>query len=374
MPKLRVNFVIISLLFVLVFFIQFMCLPKYDLDRSMWANQALYFENNDQKQYDFLQAYGHPGGIVIEGTIITKYFLPLKYNALLLKYIDSLSLFILLINSIIITFICFLVYFLTKNLFFVLSTFLVLGFHRFYSDLTPTSYIASLIFILQAFYSLYLYENREKLKLKDIFGFSVLAGLIMATRIDIGFIGTLFFGIYLLPKISMRDFIYAIFLILGSFVLFDPYMWYMPFQHISDLAYKFIYHYQFFADTKLSLLDIFSLSIFVLLSLLAFLFLYFKNKKLISINLRFFYIVIILSFLLYLIFLSSKINTVRYMAPIIILWEILFPFLVLDLLKLKNKLFLQYKKSNFEFLFKVLIVIIYLYINSSIFFLIFKYD
>jgi hypothetical protein len=360
--KIKNYFLIFS--FLLCLFFQIIFLPSNTIiDQSMWANQALYFQNGDERQYDFLQAYGHPGGPVIEGTII----LQKNFN---INYEDSVYYLLILFNSFIIAFIVYLIFLWRKSLYFVMTTFLILGFHRFYPDLTPTSYIASLIFVLQAFYSLYLYENREKLKFKDILGFSFLAGLIMATRIDIGFIGTLFFGIYLLPKITMRDFIYAIFLILGSFVLFNPYMWYMPFQHISDLAYKFIYHYQFFTDTKISLLDIFSLSIFILLSLLAFLFLYFNNKKLISINLRFFYVVIILSFFLYLIFLSSKINTIRYMAPIIILWEILFPFLVLDLLKLKNKFFLQYKKSNFEFLFKILIVILYLYINLSIIFII----
>lgn len=355
--KKNSNFLNLNNLFVGLFFIvictQFLVLDKMTLDRSMWADQASYFGTNDERQYDFLLAYGHPGGPIIEGTIVLNKLFSINYD-------NALFYFLLFFGSLIITLICYLIYLLKKNLFFVLTTFLVIGFHRFYAELTPTSYVASLLFVLQAFFSLYLYGNREKLKFKDILGFSILSGLIMATRIDIGFIGTLFFGIYLLPKMSIRDFIYAVFLILGSFLLFDPYMWYMPFQHISDLAYKFIYHYEFFVTTKMNLLNIFSISIFPLFSLLILFFLSIFDIKQISLNLRFYFMLLVVFIFTYFIFINSQITTVRYFVPIILMWEVLMPILILDLLsshKLSNfiKDAYDFKHKNFIIIFILLL-------------------
>ncbi len=359
MLKIERKFLILIVVFLASLFSQLIFYPKYDLDRSMWSNQAQYFLEGDNRQYDFLQAYGHPGGLIIEGTILIS-------NLFYITYDKALFIFLLFLGSLIITAICYLIYLLKKNLFFVLTTFFVLGFHRFYLNLTPTSYIASLLFVLQAFYSLYLYENREKLKFKDVLGFSLLSGLIMATRIDIGFIGTLFFGLFLLPRISMRDFIYFTFLTIGSFVLFDPYMWYMPLQHISDLAYKFIYHYEFFNQVELDLPRILDISNLVIISVTSFLFLYFNTRKKISLNIRFIFFVLSVSIISYYIFLTSQINAIRYFMPFILIWEVLFPFIILDLFEyLQNKTPNLFKKTDVFYL-KILLVLIMLFINFFI--------
>lgn len=366
MFKSKTKFLVLVFVFTISLFSQLIFYPKYDLDRSMWANQAFYFEVNDERQYDFLLAYGHPGGPIIIGTILINDLLPVKHDVPILNYIDALLLFSILINTIIISLICYLIYLLRKNLFFVLTTLLVLGFHRFYLDLTPTSQVASLLFVLQAFYSLYIYENRTSLKFKDLFIFSVLSGFIMATRVDVGFIGTLFFGIFLLPKISIRDFIYSIFLILGSFILFDPYMWYMPFQHIDDLVYKFIYHYEFFNHAELDISRIIDISNIVIISSLSFLFLYFCDKKRILLNIRFLFFVLAVSIISYSVFLTSQINAVRYFVPFILIWEVLFPFIILDLFAFsKNKIPNLFKDINVLYL-KILLVLIILFVNFFI--------
>ncbi len=298
-------------------------------DSYMWADQVLYFKTNDVKQYDFLLAYGHPGGPIIEGTIVFNLFSNSDYH-------ESLLAFILFLVSIITLLISYLVFKIKNNLGITIIIFLILSTSFFREYLTPTSYLATYLFILQGFYSLYLFKYRTFFKFKDVLSFSLLSGLIMATRIDIGMIGTFFFGLFLLSRISMRDFIYFIFLTIGSFILFNPYMWYMPLQHISDLAYKFIYHYEFFDERQISYIEILNYSKYALFSFLLFLSLFLiKNKAIISF--KFYLYLSFLTLFSFIIFFSSKINEIRYFVPILLFWESLIPFGIYDFYKLYFK-------------------------------------
>ena len=55
-------------------------------------------------------------------------------------------------------------------------------------------------------------------------------------------------------------------------------MWYMPFQHISDLAYKFIYHYEFFNYVKLDVASIIDISNLAIISSASFVFVFYSKK------------------------------------------------------------------------------------------------
>jgi len=63
----------------------------------------------------------------------------------------------------------------------------------------------------------------------------IVAGLVLATRIDTGILGIAGFGLFLFTRLSIRK---LCFLFLGAFLVFcivNPYMWYMPMQHLKDL-------------------------------------------------------------------------------------------------------------------------------------------
>lgn len=297
------------------------------VDSSMWGNQAQHLINGDNKEFNFLGAYGHPGGTIIEGTIVVHKLLKVNYN-------ESLLLFVEFIMSLFIAGICVICLVLNKDKLWWVAVLPLLIFGWMYQYGTPPSLVSTSIITFLCLLTLYIYERKEKIKYKLLILWGFITGVSIATRTDIGLVSSLFFFLLILNKINWKVALLILFEAFISFVIFDPFMWFMPIQHLKDLIFKVTYHYSEFAPDHLKFFTILSISATSFISIFLAIFFFFSKKKEEPVVLpqRFLLILIVMTTFLYGIFLSSRIQAERYFLPIIFIWETFFPLLMFTLI------------------------------------------
>ncbi|MEI7688597.1 MAG: hypothetical protein WCI91_00220 [Candidatus Nomurabacteria bacterium] len=299
----------------------------YFIDSHMWASQAQYVQTNDAREFDAKMAYGHPGGTVVEGAIIF-------HDIFKVPYEDSLIIFITIFNSLIISIICLLCFILYKNHLWWIITLSTLAMNSAYDNATPTSAIVSPLMVLLTLLTLYFYKNKEKINIPLVLFFSLVVGLASSTRLDIGVFCSVFF-IGFLKYTNTIDWKKLFYIILGSFTtfcIFDPFMWFMPFQHIKDLIAKIIFHYSEFLPYHLTFMSVFILSMLTIISIsLAISIVLLKNKIKLLVPENFIKTLIVMTIILYIIFLTSHYQAERYFQPIIFIWEVLLPLFIFNL-------------------------------------------
>ncbi len=297
------------------------------LDGSLWADEAQWVQTGDPRAYDFLAGYGHPGGPVIEGVAMFHDVFKLSY------YPNSINAFLLLFNSLIIACICVLCYRLRKDHLWWLIALFTLSLDRLYDSLTPVSAVASLLFIFLALLTLYIYEKNKVSKNLLLF-WSFIAGLLVATRVDIGSFAIVAFLLFLFfTKIDLKQFLKMIGFIVIFFWIFDPFMWYMPIQHIKDLIYKITYHYANFVPMHTPFTSFISASSLAFISMiLAVSFVFLKRKLKSPLPPEYLTTLLLLTAVLYLIFSTARVEAIRYFVPLIFLWQIFLPLFVFYLI------------------------------------------
>jgi hypothetical protein len=321
--------------FLFVCFFQWLTLTGLGIvDLGMWAHQAQYVQTGDQREFNALWAYGHPGGPVIDGTIAI-------HNIFKISYDNSIVIFLTVFNALISAFICLLCYFLDKDHFWWISILGVLGLDMLYEVSTPPSAVASLLVVLLCLLTLFLYKNKEKINVKTLTVWSLVGGLAVATRADIGSVSVFVFALLLIQTVGWKKIFYTL---LGSFTFFcffDPFMWFMPIQHIRDLLSKVIYHYAEFSPVHMTTLSVVSISSFAIVSIFLSVVLIFMRKKIQSIAPPAFVLTLIaMTVALYAVFLSANYKAPRYFMPIIFIWEIFLPSFIFSLVS----------NINFDFL------------------------
>ncbi len=322
-------------------------------DSSMWGSQAQYVLNGDHREFDYLQAYGHPGGTIIEGSVIIHKLFDINYE-------KSVLLFVAFLCSIFIAGICLLCILLNKNKLWFISVFPFLVFNWKYVYGTPPSVISSILVTFLCLLTLYIYEEKAESQNIPIVLWVVTAGLSIATRADIGVFSFFVFIFLLSRKLNWKK---IGLICLGSFAafsIFDPFMWFMPIQHIKDLIFKLVYHYAEFNQTHINLFNLITVSSFVFISIIisAFFLIPKKENNLSPIPILFLWTLIIMTFCLYFIFLSSRYQAERYFLPIIFIWEVFFPLLFFSLLDKFD--------SKYIVLFKILIIILLFVYNIDL--------
>jgi hypothetical protein len=172
-----------------------------------------------------------------------------------------------------------------------------------------------------------------------------LAGFSIATRADIGGIMAFSFLIPLKQKISWRRMFLVLETIGLTFILFDPFMWFMPVRHIGDLVYKMVLHYTEFTLTYLKPLEVVSFSLVAFVSMfLASFFVFYRNKIRSPVPYNFLVALLLATAVIFNIFLTAQYQTQRYFEPIILMWETLLPFFVFTLgLRVHLNLFQNWK-------------------------------
>lgn len=316
-----------------VFFISFFCACLLQgirwttlsiIDQGMWANQAEYVETNNPQQFNPLTAYGHPGGPIIEGTIALHH-MGLSYN-------NALIFFLVVCNGFFIAVTCVLAWLLNKNRLWWISVLGILSMHPLYSEVTPTSAVVAILLSCLCLLTLYLLEYNGTIKNKHLIIWSFIAGFAIATRTDVATITTFVFAAILFPKIGFRKICAVMIGAFVSFCVLDPFMWYMPIQHIKGLIDKVTLHYAHFQPYSLPLGTVVEISLLAGISMMfSIVFMSWKSKLSLPVSKRFIIGLIVLTIGLYCIFLTAHFQAIRYFVPIIFMWELLLPVFLFSL-------------------------------------------
>lgn len=298
---------------------------SFVLDGQMWADQAMYVQTNDPRQFNFRTAYGHPGATVIDGVILIHTLSGLPYSI-------SITIFLTFIDALLIAAICTLCFKLKSKTWWWLGALIMFSSNVLFISATPPSAVVSLLIVLLGLISLYIYQqDKNQSGIVDTI-WAVVAGLAIATRADIGSITALAFLIFLKLKLSWEK---ILTLGLGTgvtFAIVDSYMWYMPVQHLKDLIYKMTFHYADYTATHLALPELVQISDIALISiLLAIGFVLLKKRVKFPLPTAFAVTCGILTAICTTIFLTARSQAPRYFMPLIFIWELMLPLLVFTL-------------------------------------------
>jgi hypothetical protein len=294
-------------------------------DFTVWSSQAKYFESGNPQMFNTDLAYGHPGGPIIEGVILI-------HGVSKISYENSLIIFMIVLGGLAAAGASVLSYKLSGNNLWWPIVLITLSCNWLYISSTPPSTIVSLLIAFLCLFSLYIYK-KSKIKPYLLVFWSILVGFIIATRADIGAIMAISFLIFIKPKLCWRQTFGIALGISASFILFDPFMWFMPIQHIQDLVFKMVYHYEYFnTPSKMSFSYLLGISAFSFLSmLLSAIFLFFKERMGSPVPPRLVYVLLAATGLLYTVFLTSVFQASRYFLPLISVWTIFLPLFIFSL-------------------------------------------
>jgi len=294
------------------------------LDEVFWSNQARFVEAGSPEQYNTAHAYGHPGGPVILGTIAVHHVAGVDYET-------ALPVFLTTFNGVVITAIATLCRRLRPDRLWWLPVLGTLSVDRLYAVSTPTSAVAGPLIVLLTLLTLRIVE-RGVVSWRQLASWSLVAGLAVATRFDIGSITTSFLFGVLATTLRWRQVVGMAAAAFAVFVVCDPYMWYMPVRHVGDLLGKAALHHQTFVRNRLDPGEVVSLSATAFLGL-AFTLLGqavpgVVRKKLPAV---FVWALLALTVSLYGVFLSASYQAARYFIPIVFIWQVFLPLQLFDL-------------------------------------------
>jgi len=295
-------------------------------DSKRWGNQAFYVQTGNPEQFNWEAAYGHPGGTLIQGTSIVQYVTKRSYE-------DSLVLFLSLANALTIVGICIVTYLLRHRFSWSLVTFLLLTLNPLYLITTPPSALASLLTVLLGSVTLLLYERKDRVSMTQAIVWGGVAGLLCVTRIDIGVLASAVFGILLFERFWFRQSVYAFIAALGAFIVMNPFMWFMPLQHVYDLTVKVYQHIALISlehPTLLELVDagsIAALGVVVGVCVLV-------RRTVLPEQLPkgFLYALLVITGVVGFLYAIAENQAIRYLQPVIYLWEWAVPLMLLVLI------------------------------------------
>lgn len=284
------------------------------IDSSIWSRQGRYLMDGNPDVFDFLAAYAHPGGFIIVGTLLLGQ----------IGFSDEVSLriFLSICGALVIAASALCCYVLRRDYFWVIGAVLVLSLHKLYIYATPTTAVAAPLIALLVLYTLVLYERKVPINAYSIALWGAISGLAVSTRADIGGLASAVFFIPLLLTLRLKESILAVLVSLAVFIITDPFMWFMPLQHLLDLVAKVTMHYSSgeissYATPVFDLIDMTLLGL-VSSSLLAGL-LAMKVKILPK---EFVYTLATFTIVLFFILLTSEFQTPRYFMPVVLVWEV----------------------------------------------------
>jgi hypothetical protein len=301
------------------------------IDKNLWANEIAYFLNHDPRVFDMLGAYGHPGGTLIAVGILFHIFFGLSYSNAL---IFSVSLLIATTTAACAT-LCFLLY--PGSLWWMATAF-ILTFSRFYIDATPPTAVVIpfiALAVLTTWWTGLQYDQKSQWK---YFIWGIIAGLAAATRLDV----SLLVGVPMFVLLWCQNRNRVVLPILAGFVitffLADPFMWFMPIQHLLDLTRKFMLHHNGFSQptgiNAQQIIQAFALAAICIIWWVALLGL--RRSKPIIPN-RIMGMFLAVSLFAFVVILSSTFQALRYFYPLIIVWEIFLPLLALETFSPANR-------------------------------------
>lgn len=301
---------------------------EYLLDLGMWSNQAFYVDTGNPDQFNAKWAYGHPGGPIILSMIFAHKVFDWPYSK------DSMVFLMAILNSILIASISTFCFLFRRNSLWWVAVFGTLSIHRMFFNTTPPTGLVSFLLLFLCLITLYISENKEKIRIPILLLWSLLVGLSIATRADIGFIIATFCSFVIWRYVGWKPLFLLLVNAFFIFCMFDPFMWFMPVQHVRDLLAKIVYHYADFRVKHMWFLEVINISLLSLFGMLSFVFSFFYKKgKYLPIPAFFGWFLLATTSILYYIFMTANYQVSRYYTPLIFIWETLLSLFLFSMIE-----------------------------------------
>ena len=297
----------------------------FHLDHLMWSSQIQYYLSHDIREFDFYTAYGHPGGTVIELGVLFSLIPGCSYNIAL-----AIGISLLIATATAgCTVLCFVLH---RNTYWWFAAACTLLINRMYLNATPPTAGVMPLIVFIILFAWWLWETDVKHLRRLHFLLGAVMGIAAATRLDCSLLVNTSVFIMLCYRYGRKVALPTISGAVIGFIGADPFMWFMPVQHIQDLIHKFTMHYAHFRrekDDPVFFADALWLSA---MSVIFWLILLRQRLKVRVIPLPVMMTTSGISVIAIAVIFLSKFGTARYLFPLIIVWEVYLPLFIIKLL------------------------------------------
>jgi hypothetical protein len=295
------------------------------VDQTLWANQIQYILNQDPREFDLFRCYGHPGTTLVELGSLFHIFFSTSYPIAV-----TLGTSVLIAGA---TAACsVLCYLLYPQSLWWLATALILIVNRLYLGSLPPTAIAMPFVTLIVLTTWWLWSLQLNSSRWLFFVLGVIVGLATATRFDVTLL--ISFPMFLLLWYRHGHRV-VLPMLVGtgiSFFIADPFMWFMPVQHITDLYHKFTLHYAQFSKSRIQIDELVNTIWLSVISFIWSMLYVFQRNRAQIIPSPIIVVFSLTSLIAVMVILSSRYQAVRYLFPLCIVWEVFLPLLALQTL------------------------------------------
>ena len=306
-------------IFIFAFVIQLVKMTIFLSDGEMWADQIRYFLSNNPAEFCFDQAYGHPGTTLVGmGSLFHLLFV--------LDFSTSLTLSVALLTATLTAACAALCFLLQPRSLWWFTTGFILTLSRFYVTATPPTAVVMPFIVLLVLASFWLWEKNMFASRWQHFFWGIILGLSAATRLDVSLLVGMPLSTLIFYRNGKRVIVPTLTGFVIAFFIADPFLWFMPVQHVIDLLSKFTMHYSNYRTSVLiPLLDwVHGISLAVI-AIAWFLVLYSRRRLNNIVPAQVLLVFLGVSLLAVSLLVSSKFQAIRYLYPLIIVWEVLLP-------------------------------------------------
>lgn len=329
------------------------------IDHDVWANQARYILEGDAQQFDYMQGYGQPAGPLIEGTVLIHSLFGTSF-----EHATSIALILLISAAVSAVAVC--AHVLRPDILWSVALVGMLAPHWLYEHITPPIALASVLFVLVTLMSVRVYLKES---IAAYIGWGLTLGALAATRADIGAFAGLMFGSFLYIRCGWRPSLIALTSAIAAFFVLNPYMWFMPIEHIGDLVFKFTYHYAVSPQTPLRLSELLTMSATAILTILLGTCMLLLQKLPRALSRAIFGIMLAGTLIATAVIMTSHFQNIRYFTPLIFMWGSFLPLILLSLVQEMQFSFAQNERTTRRIRFIAAITLVALLSFASTFWL-----
>lgn len=295
------------------------------LDQDDWLETAalVYHRDPSVKAYP---TYGYPGGPPLALAAITHHLFRVPLAS---AYPGSIA----ILNAAAITLVAMLCRALRPGSPWYLGAVGMLLMNRLYVTATPPSALVGPLLTALLLLLAYTYEHRSHLHPAIPVAIGSVWGLSVTNRFDISLLTGALAIPLLISMLRPRQLAVVISAAIITFGIGDPYLWFLPWNHIQAFIAKASHHYQHYAPLPFSPLYLLLASAFALLSIFLTI-TTFATRLPLPLPRKYTAYVLGITSIITLILLNASYHATWYFLPLIFFWETVLPLTLLQLLYL----------------------------------------
>lgn len=295
------------------------------IDRQMWIDHVQDVHELNEKMLA-PTVYGHPGTLLVEVAIIARSLLGVSYE-------QALYAAMAMINALVIAAIAVVCCALRPHSWWWLLAVLLLLFNRLYTIATPPSALAAPFVVLITLLGWLMYERADRSARLLPYGWGLIVGLSAAVRFDITVAVAVALLLFLAARLGLPAAIRSAVAASVSFFVANPFMWFFPVKHISDLMAVINHHYTEYGTLpqQLGIWGLFNVSPIAVIGFVVAIIVVCLNRRMRLISsVSYLAMLIALTVVIVTIILNSRFQAARYFFPLAFLWEVILAWLLLE--------------------------------------------